>query len=140
MMLAIAAGGVYFALVFLAGFVLGTLRTLVLVPSLGEMAAVAVEIPAMLAIAWVVCGFVIRRLAVSGDFRARMAMGGVAFCLLMAAEMLLAWILFARPPAAHLANYARPEALLGLAAQIAFGLFPLARLRAGVAERGPTSS
>jgi len=131
----VIAGSVYFALVFLAGFVLGTLRTLVLAPLLGEMAAVVVEIPAMLAIAWLACGFAIRQLAVPAGFAPRLAMGGIAFLLLMAAEMVLAWILFARPPAEHLASYARPEALVGLAAQIAFGLFPLARLRGAGSAR-----
>jgi hypothetical protein len=140
MLVAIAGGGVYFALVFLGGFVLGTFRTIILVPHLGEVPAVLIEIPAILAIAWFACGFVIRRLAMPDDLSARLVMGGVAFGLLMAAEMALAWILFARPPSGHLASYARLEAIPGLAAQIAFGLFPLARLRGSAAERAPTSS
>jgi hypothetical protein len=135
MWIAVAAGNVYFALVLIAGFVLGTLRTLVLAPHLGDVAAVVVEIPAMLAIAWLACGVVIRRLRVPDEWTARLAMGGIAFSLLMAAEMVLAWILFARPPAEHFASYARPDALLGLAAQIAFGLFPLARLRGAGSAR-----
>ena len=37
---AVPAGAVYFLLVFLAGFVLGTFRVLVVLPRIGELAAV----------------------------------------------------------------------------------------------------
>lgn len=140
MLVAIVAGGLYFLAVFMAGFVLGTLRTLVLAPHLGAVGAVALEVPAMLAIAWFACGEVIRRLEVSVALPMRLTMGGAAFALLMTAETLLAWVLFGRSPAEHAVRYANPDALLGLAAQIAFGLFPLARLRGSTAERSSTSS
>jgi len=39
----------YFLPVFALGFVLGTVRTLWLAPMLGELAAVAAELPVMLA-------------------------------------------------------------------------------------------
>lgn len=41
----LAAGGVYFAIVFVAAFALGTVRTLWLEPAIGEMWAVACETP-----------------------------------------------------------------------------------------------
>jgi hypothetical protein len=45
-------GTAYIVAVFAAGFVLGVLRTLVLVPLFGELAAVLVELPVMLTVAW----------------------------------------------------------------------------------------
>jgi len=49
MMLAPAAG-VYFGVVFAAAFGLGVLRVLLLAPVIGPLAAVAVEVPLVLAL------------------------------------------------------------------------------------------
>lgn len=67
--------------------------------------------------------------AVAPAAGARLAMGGVAFALLMAAEMLVGVLLAGRSPAAHLALYREPSHALGLLAQIGFALMPLLQLR-----------
>ena len=46
------ASASYFALVFLLGFAFGLLRVLVLAPKYGEVAAVLIEVPIVLALAW----------------------------------------------------------------------------------------
>ena len=61
MMRTLFTGTAYVAAVFAAGFVLGVLRTLVLVPLWGELAAVLVELPLILTIAWLVCTRILRR-------------------------------------------------------------------------------
>lgn len=122
----LSAGLRYFLLVFAAGFVLGAFRVTVLAPAIGPAAAVAAELPLILAIAWYVCGRVTRRIPATG--RARLAMGATAFALLMVADVLLGTIL-GRPPAAQLADLATAAGLLGLAGQIGFGLLPVLRLR-----------
>lgn len=121
---ALIAGALYFAIAFAAGFALGTLRVLVLIPAFGEMAAVLAEIPVILTISWAAARWIVsRRPALNGAGR-RLVMGGSAFALLMAAELLLSATLFGRAPAAFAAQLLTPPGLTGLAGQIAFGLLP----------------
>ena len=49
------AGALYAIVVFSIGFILGTIRVLLLLPRLGETTAVIVEAPIMLAASWFVC-------------------------------------------------------------------------------------
>ena len=124
--MAIGAGLAYFAVVFAAGFVLGTIRTLVLVPRIGVVPAVVAELPLMLAIAFLACRWLVSRLAVSSAPGPRLVMGVVAFTLLMAAELGLAVLLFGGSVAGFLAGQATPAGALGLAGQVAFAAMPLA--------------
>jgi hypothetical protein len=54
-------------------------------------------------------------------------MSGCAFALLMAAECSLDAVLNGRDLAAHFARYRSATALVGLAGQVLFALFPLLR-------------
>ncbi|WP_163272562.1 hypothetical protein [Chelativorans alearense] len=124
-MRAIRLGAFYFAAVFAVGFALGTIRSLALVPRLGELGAVAVELPVILIAAWIICGWLIGGQRLSPSEAA--GTGGVAFVLLMLAEAAVSVGLSGRAVTAHLALYAEPAHLLGLAGQIAFASFPLIR-------------
>jgi hypothetical protein len=126
---AIRAGSAYFASVFALGFLLGTLRTLVVAPLTGELAAVALELPVMLAASWIACGWALRRYDVSAATPARIAMALIAFLLLMAAEVLISVLIGGRSLAGHFALYRTIPALLGLCGQVAFAAFALVRLR-----------
>ena len=127
MMRAIAAGAVYFLLVFALGFALGTLRTLFVAdaPGKGRLLGVLIELPIMLITSWLICAAVIRRLRVPADAASRLLMGGIALLSLLLAEMLVGVLLFDRTPAAHFALYREASYALGLAAQIAFAAFPV---------------
>src|SRR5260370_35001024 len=57
-------GAVYAIIVFLIGFILGTIRVLLLAPRLGETIAVIVEAPVILAASWFVCRWCVDRLDV----------------------------------------------------------------------------
>jgi hypothetical protein len=120
-MTALRLGLRYFAGVFAAGFILGTLRTLWLGPAIGALPAVAAELPIMLAISWWWCGRLIagRSLAIGG----RAMMGGSAFLWLMLAEFGLA-LAFRQTPAAYAAGLMAPAGLLGLAGQLLFAALP----------------
>ena len=83
------AGLLYFALVFGAGFALGPLRILFLVPRLGERAAELLELPVMVGLSWLAARWVTRRLAVPAATGARLGMGVLAGALLLAAEFAL---------------------------------------------------
>lgn len=119
------AGIAYFGIVFAAGFVLGTLRVLVLAPALGATGAVAAELPVMLILAWVACRRLVAAFAVPGTLVGRAAMGGSAFALLISAETVLGALAFGRPVPAQIAELATAHGALGLAGQVAFGLIPL---------------
>lgn len=121
----VRAGALYFAIVFAAGFVLGTIRTLVLAPRVGEFAAVAIELPVMLAVAWIACGAVLRWIRLGQGIAVHAVMGLVAFALLMAAELALSLALGAPSVAAWLAGLTSAPGLLGLAGQVAFAIFPM---------------
>lgn len=118
------AGAAYFALVFAAGFVLGTVRVFALEPALGAFWSVLAEMPIILAACWLASAFVIRRLDVPLALPVRLVMGGSAFLLLIAAELALSVFAFARTPIEFAASLAAPAGLLGLAGQLLFAAFP----------------
>lgn len=126
---AIAAGVLYFLLIFLLGMALGTVRILLIEPRVGEVASVVLELPLMLAASWFVCGWLIRFLSVPAAVPSRAAMGTVAFALLMAAELALSLYAVNGNARDHFRNYGQAAPLIGLLGQLAFAAFPLLRYR-----------
>jgi hypothetical protein len=87
------AGALYFAVVFGAGFVLGPIRVLWVVPRLGTRVAELLEAPIMLVVTIVASRWIVRRLAVPPTPSSRLGMGGIALMLLMVAEFtLVLWL------------------------------------------------
>jgi hypothetical protein len=120
---------VYFAIVFAAGFILGTIRTLFLIPAIGPVPATLLELPAILAISWFSCQYVLRRWQLSQSAAKHIAMGMIAFGLLIAAEAALSVTLGGLTLAEHVALYSKADILLGLAGQVLYGLFPWMQTR-----------
>jgi hypothetical protein len=133
---AIRAGALYFAIVFAAGFVLGALRVTVLMPLIGELPAVALELPVILFISWIACRRLIAQFSVPAMAPHRAAMGALAFGLLMLAELALSVLVFDRSGAEYLAGLQSAPGLLGLAGQLVFASMPLGLLRQ---RRGPAT-
>jgi hypothetical protein len=90
---------------------------------------VLIEAPFMLAISWAACAACMRIFRLSGGTPGALAMGGVALLLLMTAEMALAAIAFGRTPETYVRDLGTLAGAEGLAAQIAFGLFPAIQTR-----------
>jgi hypothetical protein len=119
------AGVLYFAVVFGCGFVLGTIRTLWIVPHVGTRWAELMEAPIMLAITIVAAQWVVRRSAIPAKPSNRLVMGVIALGLMLSTEFSLAlWLrgltirlyLASRDPVSGTVYYA----LLGLFAVMPF--------------------
>jgi len=125
---AIRAGVIYALIVFLIGFIFGTVRVLLLIPQVGETVAVSLETPLMLAASWFVCRWCVDLLDVPRRVGARAVMGVVAFTVLMLAILGLSALVFGRSEAEFAASYASVSGAIGLVAQIIFAIFPAAQI------------
>jgi hypothetical protein len=124
----VKAAVAHVAPVFAVAFGVGALRGMLVAPVTGPLLAVALELPVILALSWVVAGRVLRRWPLGA--RQRRAMAVLAFALLMLAELLAA-LCFGQTPAQFLASQVTPPGVLGLLGQIGFGLIPLVRQARG---------
>jgi hypothetical protein len=89
----VKAGAIYFALVFGAGFVLGTIRVLWLVPAVGTRAAELLEMPVMLTMIILSAQWVTRHFKVPPTASSRLGMGGMALALVLAQDFtIVLWI------------------------------------------------
>jgi hypothetical protein len=118
------AGALYAIVVFSIGFILGTIRVLLLAPRLGETTAVIIEAPIMLAASWFVCRWCVDWLNVRRTVPVRSLMSLVGFAVLMSAEVGLGAVL-GRSLADQLATYGSAAGAIGLAAQVIFAMFPV---------------
>lgn len=119
------AGTVYFLTLFSLGFALGTIRVMVVAPRVGQFAATCAEVPVMLAAAFFVCRWAVRRWQVPLTMAIRWAMALWFLALLLSFEMLLGASLFGRTVAEQWATLATPAGALGLSAQILTALLPV---------------
>jgi hypothetical protein len=81
------AGTLYFAFVFGAGFVLGTIRTLWVIPSLGMRKAELMEAPVMFVITILAARWVVGRFCLPPRPSKRLGVGFVALGFLLVAEL-----------------------------------------------------
>lgn len=117
------AAAAYWALVFAGAFALGVIRTVWLVPRIGELAAVACEVPLVLTLSWWAARRVTARWGIAGG-GAALVMGLIAFTILMLAELTLARLLSGQSPRQWAAGLLNPAGALGLAGQVLFALMP----------------
>jgi hypothetical protein len=122
------AGIAYGAVAFMIGFVLGAIRILAVAPHFGATAAVILEAPIILAASWAVSQSCMTRFGVAATIAAGATMGCAAFATLMAGEIGLSALVFRRSFAGFLEGYRSLPGAIGLAAQIAFAMFPLVQI------------
>ncbi|HYO28349.1 MAG TPA: hypothetical protein VER68_08745 [Azonexus sp.] len=132
----IKAGIAYFALVFGAGFVLGSIRVPFLVPRLGERAAELVEMPFMFVVILVSARFIIRRFSLPANALPRLGAGSLALGLLVAAEVLLAVALQDRSLGEYVASRDPVSGMVYLSMLALFALMPLVLARLSSAFHG----
>jgi hypothetical protein len=121
---ALKAGVAYFAVVYAIGFLLGTVRVLLLAPLVGETMAVLFEAPIMLLISWIAARWSSGTFSVPAKLTPRLVMGGFAFVLLILGELAVSTLVFDRSWEGTAAAYRSPAGLLGLLAQLIFALLP----------------
>jgi hypothetical protein len=83
----------YFALVFAAGFALGTIRTLWMLPRVGVRTAELIEQPIMVGVSIFAASWLVRRVHVPHLWPRRLAMGCIALGLMLLVELtVVLWI------------------------------------------------
>lgn len=125
----IKAGMTYFMLVFGAGFVLGSVRVLLLVPRLGERAAELIEMPFMFVVVLVSARFIIKRFSLPANALPCLGAGFLALCLLVVAEIILGVALQDQTLGDYLASRDPVSGIVYLVMLVLFAVmpFPLAR-------------
>jgi len=119
----------YFACVFAVGFVLGPIRELWLIPRVGRVPALLIEGTLMVGVSVFFARVALRHFAVPKGTATRITVGAVAFGLLQAAEMLLAFWVRHQNPTQYLAAFGSAPGAIGLLAQLAFGAVPVVVVR-----------
>ena len=114
------SGALYFALVFGTGFVLGTIRILLVVPRIGTRTAELIETPVMILVSFIAARWTIRPLVAQPTTTERIAIGFVALALLVIAEFTFAIWFQDLTISEYLASR---DPVAGTAYVIALGLF-----------------
>lgn len=95
---------VYFLIVFGAGFILGTVRVLFVLPLFGERTAELLEMPLMLAVIVLAARWITRQYLQQAQSREQLAVGGIATGWMLAAEFLVGLTLRGLSPMEVLVN------------------------------------
>jgi len=121
----IGAASAYFGVVFAVGFLLGTVRTLWLVPVVGERNAELMETPIMLAVIYFSARWLVRRFHLSRDsLTDRIAVGAVALSLLVLVEVTVVLALRGLTLRAYLSSRDPLSGLVYVASLLVFAALP----------------
>ena len=113
---------------------LGAIRTLWVVPHIGERAAELIELSFMIGISFVAARFVVRRFAFPVETRVRLRVGAVALALMLAAEFSLVRWMRGMSIREYFATRDPISAAAYYATLVIFALFPLFAERDGQPE------
>lgn len=115
-------GFLYFLIIFLIGFVLGVLRNIFLLPIIGPLFAVLIEVPFILLTSYFVAKKLLRLFPLSS--RKSLEAGLLAFACLMCAEYSIYVILVANDFTKYINEILTPHGFVGFFAQMIFALIP----------------
>ena len=124
----IRASFLYFVLVMGAGFLLGSVRVLFVVPHLGERWAELAEMPIMAMVIFVAAGYILRRYPEVQTRGRALVVGFTALALSVSAELVLAVVLQSQSLAEYLASRDKISGSVYLVMLVAFALMPRLRL------------
>ena len=124
----IRASFLYFVLVMGAGFLLGSVRVLFVVPHLGERWAELAEMPIMAIVIFVAAGYILRRYPEVQTRGRALVVGFTALALSVSAELALAVVLQSQSLAEYLASRDKISGSVYLVMLVAFALMPRLRL------------
>ena len=124
----IRASFLYFALVMGAGFLLGSVRVLFVVPHLGERWAELAEMPIMAMVIVVAAGYILRRYPEVQTRGRALVVGFTALALSVSAELVLAVVLQSQSLSEYLASRDKISGSVYLVMLVAFALMPRLRL------------
>jgi len=124
---AFKAGTVYFLLLYVIGFLLGTTRELLLAPRFGVVVASALEALPVLAAIFHFAPLIARRFGVAPKSAGRMLMGFFGLVLLIGAEIAMTRAMRGLSPEQWLAHFASVEGVIYAALLAAFAAMPWVR-------------
>lgn len=117
--------GIYFGLsMFGAGFCLGVFRVLLVVPMIGELPAVLMELPLIMMACWR-----LSKLFIQNVSNGVVAMGVVAFATLLLFEVALSLLVFDKALDEILQDFASTKGIIGILGQVTASSFPAIQLR-----------
>ena len=128
--LVLRAGAYYFAVVFGAGFLLGSIRIPFLVPRLGERVAELFEAPVMLWVIFLASRHVVRRFTLAAG--ASVAVGLVALALLLAAELVVTAAISGRSVSLYISSRDPVSGSVYLASLLLYAALPWLYARKGL--------
>lgn len=123
MVATLAAAFVYFLILIVTRLIGNILRAYLLAPMIGHGLTAALELPAVLLIAWVSSRLLIRAFGMRRDLTQAAVMGAVTFVLLIAGEMLLS-ITLGDSFVAVASSFARIQGVFGLIGALILAFFP----------------
>jgi hypothetical protein len=130
----VTAALLYFAIVFAAGFTLGTIRVLWLEPRFGPTLAVLCEAPFLLAVMVVAARRIPAAVHLAQDNISLLLMGLGALALQQAAEFILGAALRGLSPSQQLAQFATTPGLIYAGLLMVFAGMPWLANRGGAAD------
>lgn len=120
-------GFLYFFITFVIAFVLGIMRVMFVIPVVGELTAVLIEIPLMIFVSWKVSAWVSTKYFLDRAVKDYLLVGAIAFLFLMVAEYFLAVFAFGRTSGEYILSLQTEAGLIGLLGQIGFAAVPFAQ-------------
>lgn len=115
----------YFAVVFSAGFLLGTIRVFGLEPRLGKPIAVACEAPFMLAVIIWTARWLPPKMGLSADRGSLLAVGIVALALQQVADFFVGVAVRGLSPTQQIQHFATPDGAIYAVLLLLFAAMPL---------------